>query len=652
MISKFNLTKLAILLTWFFCITIFSQVKLPKLISDGMVLQRDASVKIWGWAASSEKISIRFIDSTYNTTADIKGDWGIILSNLKTGGPFNMKIDASNSITISDIMVGDVWVCSGQSNMGLQMERVRPLYENEIANSENKYTRQFLVPQKYNFNKPQEDCTTGSWVVATPENILNFSAVSYFFGKELYEKYKVPVGLINSSLGGSPAESWISEDALKEFPAYYNEAQLFKDSSLIKQIEDKDNKRISDWYTLLWQKDEGYKNKQDLWYSTFFNTSGWTNMNIPGYWTETNIGTVNGVVWFRKKIHIPQSMAGIKAKLILGRIVDADSVFINGQFVGTTSYQYPPRRYNIPAGLLKSGENSIVIRVISNSGNGGFVPDKQYAIISRGTAIDLRGEWQYHLGAKMQPLASQTFIRWKPLGLYNAMIAPLLNYRIKGVIWYQGESNTERPVEYRKLFPALIRNWRKNWNQDDFPFLFVQLPNFMEAKSQPSESNWALLREAQSQTLSLPNTGMAVTIDLGEWNDIHPLNKKDVGKRLELAAEKVAYGDENVVYSGPVYKSFSVDGNKIIITFTNTGSGLITKNGHELISFSIAGDDKKFVWAIAKIEDNRVVVWSDKIANPIAVRYAWSDNPEDANLYNQEGLPASPFRTDDWSIIK
>jgi len=328
-------------------------------------------------------------------------------------------------------------------------------------------------------------------------------------------------------------------------------------------------------------------------------------MKIPGYWTNTQLGHVNGVVWFKKEINIPafpnkvgidSLMAEQQAKLILGRIVDSDSVFVNGVFVGTTGYQYPPRRYSFPSNLLKEGQNAIVVRVISESGNGGFVLDKHYELITGGQTIDLKGDWQYRLGATMDSLASQTFIRWKPLGLYNAMISPLLNYAMKGVLWYQGESNAMRPIEYKELFPALIRDWRKNWNQGDFPFLFVQLPNYMEAKKQPSESNWALLREAQLKTLSLPNTGMAVTIDVGEWNDIHPLNKKDVGKRLALAAQKVAYHDNNVVYSGPLYHSMKIIGNKVILSFTNIGSGLIARGGAELTNFAIAGNDKKFIW--------------------------------------------------------
>ena len=371
-------------------------------------------------------------------------------------------------------------------------------------------------------------------------------------------------------------------------------------------------------------------------------------MRIPGYWANESLGLVNGVVWFRKEITIPASMAGKQAQLDLGRIVDADSTFINGIFVGTTSYQYPPRRYTISPTVLKEGKNVIVVRVINERGRGGFVEDKPYELIVGSERIDLRGDWQYQLGAKMEPLQGETFIRWKPLGLFNAMISPLLNYQIKGVIWYQGEANVYRPMEYQQLFPALITDWRKHWNQDEFPFLFVQLPNFMPAKPEPSESNWALLRESQLKTLSLPNTAMAVAIDIGEWNDIHPLKKKEVGKRLALAAQKVAYADDQVVFSGPIYESMKIDGNKIILSFTNIGSGLMAKGSGAPKGFAICGADRKFIWAQAKIERDKIVVWNDTISQPVAVRYAWADNPESANLFNAEGLPASPFRTDEF----
>ncbi|HTY11463.1 MAG TPA: sialate O-acetylesterase [Bacteroidota bacterium] len=623
-----------------------AQVRLPRLVSDGMVLQRDSKVKVWGWAGRGEKISVHFIDSVYTAFADSAGDWSIVLAGLKAGGPYEMRIEASNVLTVKDIMIGEVWVCSGQSNMELTMKTVRPIYEDEIANAQNPFIREFTVPQTYDFNKPHQDLDSGSWQSATPATVLQFSAVAYFFGKELYEQYKVPIGLINTSLGGSPIESWMSEDALKKFPVAYKEAQRFKDPLLIRKIESEDRARIGKWYALARESDEGHKDPSRLWTSPSLKTSGWPSMKIPGYWMNTALGRVNGVVWFRKEFTVPVAMTGVSAKLILGRIVDADSAFVNGTFVGTTSYQYPPRRYEIPAGVLKEGKNILVVRVINESGAGGFVPDKQYEIVAGGQTIDLKGDWQYRLGASMPPLASQTFIRWKPLGLYNAMIAPLLKYSVKGAIWYQGESNAGSPIEYRELLPSLIADWRQKWGEGDFPFLIVQLPNFMTAKEEPSQSDWALLREAQLRTLSTPNTGLAVTIDVGEWNDIHPLNKKEVGKRLALAAQKVAYGDEHVVSSGPIYRSMKVDGNKIILTFSSVGGGLVAKGG-VLKSFAIAGADMQFVWGDAKIEGDNVVVSSATIANPVAVRYAWADNPADANLYNKEGFPASPFRTDE-----
>ncbi len=627
--------------------TAFCDVKLPHLISDGMVLQRDNDVKIWGWASAGEKVTVNFKSKTYDTTAGTDGKWVVTLSESKTGGPYEMEIKAANHILLKNILIGDVWVCSGQSNMDLPMSRVAVLYQNVIDNSENSHIRYFLVPTKYDFNKPLEDLESGTWESANPKNVLNFSATAYFFAKELYEKYGVPIGLIKSSLGGSPAEAWLSEDALKEFPIHLETAGKFKDSDYVNQIIDKDKAINNAWYARLKQLDKGLTNGQKPWFDTGYDASDWSSMKIPGYWADEELGHVNGVVWFRKEIDIPASMTGKPAKLILGRIVDADRTYVNGRVVGTVSYQYPPRRYDIPENLLKTGKNIIVIRVVNSSGRGGFVEDKPYQLSAGGQTIDLKGQWQYKLAAVMDPLPPETVIRWKPLGLYNGMIAPLINYNIKGAIWYQGESNVGRALEYQKLLRALIADWRAKWKQGDFPFLFVQLANFLQAKDQPSESDWAELREAQLKTLSVPNTGMAVAIDIGEWNDIHPLNKEDVGRRLVLAAQRVAYGDKNVVYSGPIYQSMKIEGNKIILTFSNTGSGLVAKGGGELKYFSIAGADKKFVWANAKIQGDKVVVWNDKISNPVAVRYAWADNPDGANLYNAEGLPASPFRTDE-----
>lgn len=618
----------------------FAQVKLPRLISDGMILQRDADVKLWGCASPNEEITLLFDGKEYLTSADKNGKWLLKLPSRGAGGPFQLVFSASNRVVVNNVMFGDVWICSGQSNMELPMERVKDKYPQIVTNVNSPDIRQFLVPDKYAFEKRQEDVESGSWLGATKDHISQFSAVAFFFAKDLYDQYKVPIGLINSALGGSPAEAWISEEAIKKFPSHFNEAQRFKDKKLIEQIETTDKVRSQGWYEQLNTSDQGVR---DHWSNEAVETKDWGSMNIPGYWHQFESKNINGAVWFRKEIQLPKSKIGKPARLILGRIVDADSVFINGNFVGTTSYQYPPRKYAIVANVLKQGTNVIAVRVISNSGRGGFVPDKTYTLIIDKDSLDLTGEWKYKLGAKMEAMLPSTVIRWKPVGLFNAMIAPLTNYSVKGVIWYQGESNVRNPEEYAPLMATLIEDWRANWSDPHLPFLFVQLPNFLEVKYLPSESNWAALRQKQLEMLSIPRTAMTVAIDLGEWNDIHPLNKMDVGKRLALNARKLVFNEKNIVASGPIYKSMKRKKNKLIIAFSNVGSGLISMDNSPLKYFALADADKKYQWAHAELKGNQVIVWNDSIADPLFVRYAWADNPLRANLYNKELLPASPF---------
>ncbi|WP_199327724.1 sialate O-acetylesterase [Dysgonomonas sp. HGC4] len=616
-----------------------ASVKLPVLISDGMVLQRDTELKLWGWASENESIEISFLNKSYKTTADSNGKWEVSLPPQQAGGPYQMQI---NDISIHDILIGDVWLCSGQSNMEIPIRRVLDLYQQEVSQINNPYIRHLKVPLNYNFEKTNDDLNGGSWKSATPENILDISAVAYFFAKELYDKYKVPIGLLNSSAGGSPIEAWLSKDALKEFPSDLQTAEQFAQVGYIDSIKAQEKKIANQWYSTLNQKDKGISD----WFKSDLNTFDWGTINLPGYWVDKRIGNINGSFWFRKDFELPASTVGKPAVLRLGCIVDSDSAYINGKFVGTTSYQYPPRIYTIPLGILHEGKNSVAVRVINSIGKGGFVEDKPYQVIVGDESIDLTGEWKYKLGAEMKPLAPQTFFQYKPMGLYNGMIAPVIDYPIKGVIWYQGEANTSKPTEYSALLSALITDWRMKWNRADLPFILAQLPNFMMAKKQPSESNWAMLREAQSKVLEIPNTGMTVNIDLGEWNDIHPLNKKEVGHRLALCAMKIAYGDKKIISSAPRYNSMVVDGSKITLSFTEIGNGFASTE--KLKGFAVAGKDKQFVWADAKTEGDKVIVWSDKVKSPLAVRYAWADNPEGANLRNKEGLPSSPFRTDNW----
>ncbi|MEO5891321.1 MAG: sialate O-acetylesterase [Ferruginibacter sp.] len=641
--------KITLAFLIFYCVPFiqpaYSQVRLPALIRDSMVLQRDVKINIWGWASTGEKIRIKFNGKTLKTTAGKDGKWSARLLPMKPGGPYTMDISGTNRISLKDILIGDVWICSGQSNMVHQMALHSTRYAQEIAEADYAQIRQFLVPAMTDLQAPRNNLSTGFWKTANKLDVLQFSAVAYFFAKKIYEKYHVPIGLINASVGGTPIEAWIGEEGLKDFPGIINTLQKNKDTSYVNgllRIAADAGKQARP------SQDKGLTGAK-TWYDTTYIPKGWRTINIPGYWEDQGIRGLDGVVWYRKEIDLPASLNGIAAKVFLGRIVDADVLYINGKEIGHTTYQYPQRKYNVPADLLKKGKNIIVIKVTNTTGKGGFVTGKPYCLFAGKDTIDLKGNWQYKVGEVFQPRAANgenISLQNQPSALYNAMIAPLINYTIKGFLWYQGEANTGRAEEYGKLQPAQVLDWRNRWQQGNLPFLFVQLPNFMDANYLPSESQWAELREAQLRSLSVTNTAMAVAIDLGEWNDIHPDNKKDVGERLALAAEKIAYRDSDIVYSGPLYQSAIIDGNKIKISFSNTGSGLVTNDGEELREFAIAGIDKKFVWAKAIIEGDHIIVWSDEIASPLYVRYAWADNPDGANLYNKEGLPASPFRTD------
>ncbi len=623
-----------------------AQVKLPQIVGDSMILQRDVPVNIWGWSAVNEKVTVKFNGKKYKTKGNAEGKWLVKLSPTKAGGPYTIDITASNKISLKEILFGDVWFCSGQSNMVHQLNIHDVTYAKEIAEANDPQIRQFWVPTLTSLQGALQNLPGGYWKSAVGEDVRPFSAAAYFFAKRLYEKYKVPVGIINASVGGTPIEAWTSEEGLKDFTSLKNTIEKNKDTAYLNSL----NRRPPTLNRMAVPVDAGLSGTVK-WFDETYTPKGWRNINLPGYWEDQGIKDLNGVVWFRKEIDIPASMAGKAAKVFLGRIVDADELYINGKLVGKTTYQYPQRRYPVAANVLKAGKNIFVIRVTNLSGKGGFVTDKPYCIFSGTDTVDLKGYWLYKVGLVNRPFAGGGFgesginAQNQPAALYNAMVAPEINYTIKGFCWYQGESNAGRPQEYGQLLTALISDWRSKWNQGSLPFLYVQLPGFMDYNYLPSESQWAELREGQLKTLSIPNTAMAVAIDLGEWNDVHPDNKKDVGERLALAAIKIAY-NENIVYSGPLFQSATVEANKIVIEFSNTGGGLLTNDGDELSEFAIAGADKKFVWAKAKIEENKVVVWSDEVISPLFVRYAWADNPVNPNLYNKEKLPASPFRTD------
>ncbi|WP_127132773.1 sialate O-acetylesterase [Pseudoflavitalea rhizosphaerae] len=619
-----------------------AQVKLPSLIRDSMILQRNSKVPVWGWASPKEHITVRLSGKTYLTTADTKGNWKIILPPEDAGGPFTLEIIGKNKIILKDVLFGDVWFCSGQSNMVHQMNIHDIRYAADIATANYPQIRQCWIPTLTSLQGPKEDLPDLHWRSAVGDEVRPFSAVAYFFAKKIHEQYRIPIGIINASVGGTPIEAWISEEGLKDFTTLFNTIQKNKDTSWTNSLN---RKAISPVSRPQEPTDLGLTGPLK-WFDPAFTPEGWRPINIPGYWEDQGVKDLNGIVWYRREVNIPASMTDRPAKVFLGRIVDADELYINGQKVGNTTYMYPQRRYPVKPGILKEGKNVFVVRVTNHSGKGGFVPDKPYCIFSGKDTVDLKGTWLYKPGLVNNPFGGQPrggiAAQNQPGALFNAMVAPVINYAIKGFCWYQGEANAGQPQNYYALMQALIRNWRTLWKQEELPFLYVQLPGFMDYNYLPSESNWALIREAQLKTLSVPRTGMAVAIDLGEWNDIHPDNKKDVGERLALQALHLAYG-ENITSSGPLFQSYKTEGNKLIIQFSQE---LSTTDGEAPAEFAIAGSDKKFLWAKTKIKGNILIAWNDEISQPRFVRYAWADNPVNPNLINKEGLPASPFRTD------
>ncbi len=655
---KYILTAIISILS----ISIQAKVVLPRLVSNGMVLQRNKEIKIWGWADKNESVMLSFLNKNYETKADDSGNWQFNLPAQKAGGPYQMAVKGENELTIQNILIGEVWVCAGQSNMELPVRRIEVAYPGLVKKSENTNIRLFGVKTTYRFKDEAKDLETGEWKEANPVNVTEFSAVGYFFAKSIYEKYKVPVGLITIAVGGSPAEAWLSENTIQKYPEHAQKLAFYKRDHVVDSIKKSDAERINQWNRQIDANDLGLE-ENPKWISNQYDFTNWKTTAIPGLWKENpflmnekeqhqnNSGKLktNGVIWFKKVVNISQAQLNKPTKLILGVLVDRDDVYFNGTLVGSTGYQYPPRRYNVPSELIREGENIITVRLVSNVGNGGFVPGKFYGLTFGEDTLNLSGEWKYKVGYASTPMpGGQTTFHYQPSSLFNAMLAPIFNYNISGVLWYQGESNTRNPKEYSHLFSDLIVDWRKHFSQDDLPFLYVQLPNFMKATNAPQESNWAELRDVQRRTLRIPNTGMAVAIDIGEWNDLHPLNKKDVGDRLALLARKVAYKEENLVASGPLFKSAQVEGNHLVLSFEEVGKGLNVKSGSILEGFTIAGADKKFVNAKATIKaNNRIVVWSEEVMHPKYVRYAWANNPEKANLTNSSGLPASPFSNEE-----
>ncbi|MFS0861913.1 sialate O-acetylesterase [Fredinandcohnia sp. 179-A 10B2 NHS] len=611
-------------------------MKLSSIFSDGMVLQRNKPITISGYTNPSQNVHVQFLERTFSTTSDQNGDWSINLGQFEPGGPYQLEIEADDKIVIQDILIGDVWILGGQSNMEMKVKETLDLFSEEMKAVHQPFIRQFTVPQEYNFHGPTRFVENGSWINASGTSVMDFSAAGYFFANEIYEKYGVPIGLIATAVGGSPIEAWISESTLREIGGYETELEKNKDDSYVSSVKQSDEKRHVAWGKQLDEKDLGLL---EGWYEESFIPEGWKEIKVPGTWEETELENLRGSVWYRYEFELPSSMTESEAILALGTIIDADNTYINGTLIGNTTFRYPPRRYPIPDGILKPGKNNITVRVISTQTTGGFVVDMPYKISANGQVISLTGTWKYRIGAVTETLENPTFFQYKPAGDYNGLIAPISNYSASGVLWYQGESNTGQPDTYKKLFEVMVNDWRQHW--PEIPFFITQLANYDTGA--PTNKNWAELREQQRLSLDIPNTAMAVTIDIGEYNDLHPQDKKTLGQRLALCARKLVY-KEDIVYSGPLYKSMEILGSEIHLTFDHIGSGLVVR-GKQLNSFEIA-EDGEFSPATAIINGDKVIVSNSHVTKPTHVRYGWLDNPDNPNLYNIEGLPASPFTTE------
>ena len=624
-------------------------LQLPPLFSDHMVLQRDVTIPVWGWAPPRARVTVKLDERSASTTADSTGRWRLAFAPLAAGGPHTLTVSrADDRVVVRDILAGDVWLASGQSNMEFRVEQGANA-AHEIASANDSSIRHFKIPISWS-ERPVDSLAGGAWTVADPQHVGAFSAVGYFFARELRVSQRVPIGIVNSTWGGSAIETWISGRAQgmsPDGPANAFAAERRRVDSLSAALR----ARLG----TVPEHDPGLVDGKALWASPTLDETGWQKIKVPALWETQGYENVDGIAWYRTTVTLSAEEAARGARLVLGAIDDDDITWVNGVEVGKTNGYNIPRAYDVPASALHAGPNVIAVRVADGGGGGGIggstiVPHLEIG----GASHALPSEWSFRVGGLVFGMDGQR-INKVPAVTYNRMVYPLIPMPIKGVIWYQGESNANNPAEaraYRTQFATLIRSWRRELNGGkgaDFPFLWVQLPNYGQPDSVPPlESAWALQRESMEGALTLPNTGEAITIDVGEAGDIHPKNKQDVGRRLGLVGRRVAYR-EPVVASGPTYRSHTIDGSRVTLTFDHVNGGLVSSApSGEVGGFAIAGPDRKFVWARGRIEGDHVVVSSDRVRQPVAVRYAWANDPPEPNLYNKAGLPAAPFRTDTW----
>lgn len=627
------------------CFCASAQIRLSSLFQSDMVLQRDKPCNIWGMAGKGEHVSLKLnTGEQYNTIADASGTFMVTMPARAAGGPYTITISGKDSVVLSNVLFGDVWLCGGQSNMQFSVQNMGAKMPPATSFNYNNI-RLFTVSTTTDY-VPHDTIQGGRWRVANPNTIQQFSAVGYFFGSYIQQHLNVPVGLISDNLGATAVEEWMSNSALhqfKQFDDYYNTylapgksfVQMAADFEKVKAVWEKKYYHLTD--------DPGMIQK---WYAPEYDTAGWQPINLPAHWEDNGYPDYDGSMWFKRTFDsIPPDFLG-NYHASYGQVDDYDIAFVNGVKIGENFGNQNLRDYKIPKDILKPAGNVLTVRVFDAGGKGGMYNMFWGPVWA--------GHWTFKPGIKVnttgfkRPLTPNWYLFGSPAILYNANIAPLTKMALKGFIWYQGEANAGRAYEYRELFPAMIQDWRKQFNQGDLPFIFVQLANYMAEKNQPANSDWAELREAQAMALQLPNTNMATAIDIGEANDIHPKNKLDVGKRLGIAALKTAYGIDTANAS-PLYKSSQAVNDSIYITLTQPVT-TADKYGY-IRGFSIAGADSNFYWANAFMRGNIVVVYSPRVKQPAAVRYAWADNPGQLDLYNAGGLPVAPFRTDSWPGI-
>jgi sialate O-acetylesterase len=623
-------------------------LRLPKLLADGVVLQRGTAIPVWGWAAPNATVTVAFRGATRSARADTAGRWSVRLPQAAAGGPFTLAVTSGGErITLRDVLVGDVWLASGQSNMEWPVAQVTNARA-EIAAARDSLLRQFKVPVSYG-ERPADDVTGGAWVPADPQHVATFSGVAYFFARDLRAAQHVPIGIVNATWGGSAIETWLGAQA-QGLPADGGGRALAAEQARLSGLRDAIQARIGP----VPDRDPGLVGGRAVWADPALDDAAWTTVRVPAAWEGQGFADVDGVAWYRTTFALTEDEAAQPVTLALGAIDDDDVTWVNGVQVGRTGGAGAIRSYAVPASALRAGPNVLAIRVTDYAGGGGIVGGPPPALTVGGGTRPLAGPWKLRVGELAVRLDGQRLNK-VPAITYNRMIHPLLPFPIRGVIWYQGESNAgdQQARAYRGQFRALITSWRAAWRPSGsaptLPFLWVQLPNYGRPDSVPTASGggWAVLRESMAAALALPNTGQAVTIDVGGATELHPPNKQDPGRRLALVARRVAYG-ERVAAAGPTYRAHTVRGSRVTVTFDHARGLTTTAPDGSVGAFAVAGADRRWVWARARVEGDRVVVWSDEVPAPVAVRYAWSNSPVNANLYNGARLPAAPFRTDRW----